>query len=257
MTDVIKVGLLGAAGRMGRIVSEGLSVDSDFKVEKLCDAIAGEIEGVGPITTSLDEFLASPVTHVVDFSLGPAVDENGARVLEAGKHYVVGATGYADETVDALQAAAEGAGVSCLIVPNFSVGANLMMEFSQRAAKFFGTAEIAERHHTGKADAPSGTALETARLISDAAKMKAGPVNENIDGVRGGGYAGVRIHSQRLPGVLAEQAVMFGANGETLAIEHRSISRESYLPGVKLALKAMGSFTGLRIGLASVMEDLK
>jgi len=257
MTEVIKVGILGAAGRMGRIISEGLNADSDFKVEKLCDAIAGEVEGVGPIATSLDEFLASPVTHVVDFSLGPAVDENGAKVLAAGKHYVVGATGYAEETVEALREAAEEAKVSCLIVPNFSIGANLMMEFSRRAAKFYRTAEITERHHTGKADAPSGTALETARLISDAAKMKAGPVNEKIDGVRGGGYGGVRIHSQRLPGVLAEQAVVFGADGETLTIEHRSISRESFLPGVKLALKAMGGFTGLRIGLASVMEDLR
>ena len=87
--------------------------------------------------------------------------------------------------------------------------------------------------------------------------MKPGPVSENIDGVRGGGYGGVRIHSQRLPGVLAEQAVTFGADGETLTIEHRSISRESYLPGVKLALRAMGGFTGLRVGLASVMEDLQ
>lgn len=257
MTEAIRVGVLGAAGRMGRIISAGLNADSGFAVEKLCDVIAGEVENVGPITASLDEFLASPVTHVVDFSLGPAVDANGARVLEVGKHYVVGATGYAEETVELLREAAESAGVSCLIVPNFSVGANLMMDFARRTAKFFRTAEITERHHTGKADAPSGTALETARLIADAAKTKAGPVNEKIPGARGGVYAGVRIHSQRLPGVLAEQAVVFGADGETLTIEHRSISRESYLPGVKLALKAMGGFTGLRIGLASVMEGLQ
>jgi len=257
MTEAIRVGVLGAAGRMGNIISAGLNADDGFNVEKLCDPVAGEVPGVGPVTSSVDEFLASPVTHVLDFSLGPAVDANGVRVLLAGKHYVVGATGYAEETVERLSEAAKSAGVSCLVVPNFSIGANLMMEFSRRAAKLFRTAEITERHHTGKADAPSGTALETARLIADAAKVRPGPVNEKIPGSRGGGYAGVRIHSQRLPGVLAEQAVVFGADGETLTIEHRSISRECFLPGVKLALKAMGSFTGLRVGLASVMEGLQ
>jgi 4-hydroxy-tetrahydrodipicolinate reductase len=257
MSDVINVGMLGAAGRMGRLISRGLHADSGFSVGKLYDQVSGEVEDVGPITTSLDELLDSPVTHVVDFSLGPAVDANGAKVLAAGKRYVVGATGYAEETVEALRAAAEEAKVSCLIVPNFSIGANLMMDFSRRAAKFFRTAEITERHHPGKADSPSGTALATARLVADGGATNPGPLKESVAGVRGGGYGGVRLHSQRLPGVLAEQAVVFGADGETLTVEHRSISRESFLPGVKLALKAMGGFTGLRVGLDSVMEGLK
>jgi len=256
MSEPIAVGVIGAAGRMGSLVARGLQADGGFLVAALYDLAGGELAGVGTIATSLESFLRAPTTHVVDFSLGPAVDGHGASVLRAGKHYLVGATGATAETLRHLEAAACEAGVSCLVVPNFSLGANLMMKFSQRAARFFPAAEIVERHHTGKKDAPSGTALATAKLIAAAGNLAPPPGEERLAGCRGADEQGVRIHSQRLPGVLAEQAVVFGGEGETLTIEHRSLSRECFLPGVKLALRALGSFTGLRVGLASLLKEL-
>lgn len=256
MKSPIQVGIIGAAGRMGHMVAQGLHADESFAIAALYDTVGGEIAGMGTISPKLNELLASPATCVLDFSLGQGVDAHGEDVLASGKHYLVGATGYNESTLARLSAAGEKHSVSCLIVPNFSIGANLMMDFSKRSAAYFNTAEIIERHHAGKADSPSGTALSTAKLISETRAMKSGPMGEKIAGVRGGEVGGVRIHSQRIPGVLAEQQVMFGADGEILIIEHRTISRECYLPGIKLALRAMGTFSGLRYGLPSVMEGL-
>jgi 4-hydroxy-tetrahydrodipicolinate reductase len=256
MSDPIQVGIIGAAGRMGILTAQGLSQDGGFAIAALYDTAGGEITRLGVISAELPSLLKGGATHFIDFSLGQGVDAHGEDVLAAGKHYIVGATGYNEDTIARLSTAAEKHGVSCLIVPNFSIGANLMMEFATRAAAYYGTAEIVERHHAGKADAPSGTALSTAKQMTEARTMKSGPMGEKIAGVRGGEIGGVRIHAQRLPGILAEQQVIFGADGETLTIEHRTISRECYLPGIKLALLAMGTFTGLRMGLPSVMEGL-
>jgi len=252
--DRISVGVIGAAGRMGLVIAPRLQEDKDFSVDALYDIVEGDVPTVGRITTSLEDFLAAPTTHVLDFSTGPAVDEHGERVLLAGKHYLVGATGYSEETVSRLDNAARRAGRECLVVPNFSLGANLMVEFASRAAEFFHTVEIVERHHLGKQDAPSGTAIATAQSIHEVKQMSPGPDKERIKGVRGGKVCGISIHSQRLDGVLAEQEVTFGGYQEILRIEHRSISRECFLSGVKLALKAVGKHTGLRLGLKHVME---
>lgn len=254
MSEPISVGIIGAAGRMGRMVAQGLHADGGFVVGALYDTAGGDIAGIGAISTNLDELKKSSATHILDFSLGQGVDAHGEDILASGKQYIVGATGYNEDTIARLDTASLKHGVSCLIVPNFSIGANMMMEFSRLAAAFYDSVEIVERHHAGKADAPSGTALNTANLIAGTKKMTAGPSAEKFSGVRGGDVHGIRVHSQRLPGVLAEQQVIFGAGGETLIIEHRTISRECYLPGIKLALRAMGTFKGLRIGLQSVME---
>jgi 4-hydroxy-tetrahydrodipicolinate reductase len=146
-----------------------------------------------------------------------------------------------------------GAGVD----ENFSLGANLMMEFARRAAEFFDSVEIVERHHLGKQDAPSGTAIATAKEINEARQMPPGPDEEKVQGVRGGQVCGINIHSQRLDGLLAEQEVTFGGYREILRIEHRSITRECFLPGVKMALRAMGQHAGLRIGMKHVLEVQK
>jgi len=254
MAEPILVGVIGAAGRMGRMVAEGLSADEAFRVAAVFDPAGGEIAGVGGIAIGLPALLESPATHIVDFSTGAAVDEHGEQVLLAGKRYLVGATGYAGETVERLKAAAERTGTSCLIVPNFSLGANLMMAFARQAAGYMKHAEIVEAHHPGKLDAPSGTALATAKLITGKGEVESGPRGEKLAGSRGGGVDGVRIHALRIPGVLAEQTVIFGGEGETLRIEHRTIDRRCFLPGVKLALARLADFEGLRIGLASILE---
>ena len=250
----ISVGIIGAAGRMGLVIASGLHEDPGFRVDALYDLIEGDVLTIGRITTSMTDFLAAPTTHVVDFSSGSGVDENGEQVLRAGKHYLVGATGYSGSTIARLEAAAVEAGRECLVIPNFSLGANLMMEFARRAAEFFDSVEIVERHHLGKQDAPSGTAIATAKEISEARQMPPGPHEEKVSGVRGGQVGGINIHSQRLDGLLAEQEVTFGGYREILRIEHRSITRECFLPGVKMALRAMGHYTGLRIGMKHILE---
>jgi len=254
MPEPISVGIIGAAGRMGGMVANDLADDSAFTIETLFDPAGGEIAGVSNISTEFSALLASPATHIVDFSTGAAVDENGEQVLMAGKRYLVGATGYSEQTVPRLQAAAEKAGTSCLIVPNFSLGANLMMAFARQAAKLMKSVEIVEAHRAGKLDAPSGTALSTAKLIGEQGSIDSTSVDEMLAGARGGDAHGVRVHAIRLPGVLAEQTVIFGGEGETLRIEHRSIDRRCFLPGVKLALARLADFEGLRIGLESILE---
>ncbi len=256
MTEVIQVGIVGALGKMGRIVSAHLSKEPEFNVCALYDKQSGKLENLGDVTNNLEEFLASPATHIVDFSVGQAVFEQGPKILSARKRYLVGATGYPDGTLEALDASAKANNTSCLVVPNFSLGANLMIMFSNLASKYFNQVEIVEAHHRGKLDAPSGTALATAKAISEAFQNS----EENLKGqeeqptARGLNASGVNIHSIRLDGVLAEQCVIFGSEGETLSIYHRTISRECYLAGIKLALRNLASFVGLRVGLTSVME---
>ncbi|OPX22153.1 MAG: 4-hydroxy-tetrahydrodipicolinate reductase [Planctomycetales bacterium 4484_113] len=254
MTEPIAVGIIGAAGRMGRMVAEALASDPAFRVSALFDPRGGEIAGISEIATALPSLLSSPATHIVDFSTGAAVDQNGEQVLLEGKRYLVGATGYARETPERLAKAAEQASTSCLIVPNFSLGANLMMAFARQAGKYMKHAEIIEAHHPDKLDAPSGTALATAKLIGGKGGAESPPLSEKLTGARGGDANGIRIHSLRLHGVLAEQTVIFGGEEETLRIEHRSIDRRCFLPGVKLALAHLADFTGLRIGLDKIME---
>ncbi len=257
MSERIKVGIVGALGRMGRVIAEGLSADGRFQVSALYDVKEGQIEGVGSVCSNLRDFLAQPATHVVDFSIGEAVFAQGPTILSAGKRYLVGATGYPEGTIPKLKEMAEKNSTSCLIVPNFSLGANLMMRFSELAGKFFSQIEIVEAHHRGKLDAPSGTAMATAKAVAKSLESSHTQApGENQSPARGLFIANAHIHSIRIDGVLAEQNVIFGAPGETLTITHRTISRECYLAGVKLALMKLTSFTGLRVGLSEVMDEL-
>ena len=211
---------------------------------------------------SLEQFLASGCQTVVDLSVGSAVDEHGPRMVAAGVGYIVGATGYNPATLDALAQASEASGSPVLVVPNFSIGANLMIKLAAEAARLMHSPVIIERHHERKADAPSGTALYTAEKLLEAQAEAGGADNlpstsaqyrEQLDGVLGGDASGVAIHSVRGYGFLAEQTVQFSLPGESLTIEHRSIDRRCFMPGIEYAIRNLNRVRGLQIGIDSIM----
>jgi 4-hydroxy-tetrahydrodipicolinate reductase len=193
----------------------------------------------------------------VDFTHPDAVFDNTMTMIESGCRPVVGTTGLSVEQMDWIDQALRDKGLGGLVVPNFAIGAVLMMRFSQEAARYFDHAEIIELHHNKKADAPSGTAIKTAELMSRN-QERFGPTNagerETLEGARGAsGPAELRIHSLRLPGLVAHQEVLFGAPGEILTIRHDSLDRACFMPGVLLAVKKVGELTGLTYGLEHIL----
>jgi len=173
---------------------------------------------------------------VVDFTVPDTVFDNTRLCLEHGAHVVVGTTGLSVEQVDELRSDAERSDGNCLIAPNFAIGAVLMMEAAKLIAPHMPDCEIVELHHEAKLDAPSGTAKRTAELIEEA-----------------GGRQDPPIHSVRLPGLVASQEVIFGGLGQTLTLRHDTISRESFMPGVLLAVRKVAELDGLVVGLENVM----
>ena len=177
--------------------------------------------------------------------------------LEHGVRPVVGTTGFTEENLITLQKMCEDKGLGCIIAPNFALGAVLMMKFSQMAAKYFNDVEIIELHHDQKLDAPSGTAVKTAELIREVRESKEqGHPNEKeiIPGARGANIDGMRIHSVRLPGLIAHQQVMFGSDGQMLTLRHDSFNRESFMSGVKLAVENVMKLDVLVYGLENIIE---
>ncbi|MFT5222426.1 MAG: 4-hydroxy-tetrahydrodipicolinate reductase [Glaciecola sp.] len=191
---------------------------------------------------------------VVDFTHPDAVADNTIWLLEHGIHAVVGTTGIGDEHLGRVaQLAAQGP-ARALFAPNFAIGAVLMMQFAEQAAHHLPHVEIIELHHDRKADAPSGTALRTVELINRARTEAPAPVlGELLDGARGADADGVRVHSVRLPGLVAHQEVLFGGLGQTLTIRHDSMDRTSFMPGVLLGIRRVGSLEGLVIGLEHLL----
>ena len=211
--------------------------------QTVCEAVEGadDMELVGradpALGTSLPEVIDESSPHVVvDFSVPGAVFENAMHCLERDVHVVVGATGMTEEQLSEADAAAARSKANCFIAPNFAIGAVLMMEASKLAARHMPDCEIVELHHDQKLDAPSGTAKRTAELI--AAET---------------GRAEPPIHSVRLPGLVAHQEVIFGGLGQTLTIRHDSIARESFMPGVLLAVRKVGQLDGLVVGLENLL----
>ncbi len=206
---MIRVAVSGAAGRMGQAVCEAVEGAEDMELAGRADPSLG---------TELAEVLDGAEV-VVDFTTPEAAPENVRAVLESGTHAVVGTTGF---ELERLRNAVEGAGGegNCFVAPNFAIGAVLMMQLSQQVAAHMPDCEIVELHHEGKLDAPSGTAARTAELVRAA-----------------GGNVHEPIHSVRLPGLVAHQEVLFGGVGQTLALRHDSTSRESFMPGVLLAIR--------------------
>ena len=231
----IRVLVNGAKGRMGQEVVKAVTAAADLELvdqTDLGDDLIARIK-------------ASQAQAVVDFTTAAVAFENTRKILEAGVHPVVGTSGLLAEQVAKLQQLAQDKGIGGLIAPNFAIGAVLLMKYAQDAAKYLPDVEVIELHHNRKADAPSGTAVKTAQLIAEARQeIPKALVEEKelFEGARGSEVHGVRVHSLRLPGLVAHQEVIFGGTGETLTIRHDSIHRESFMPGVCLACtKVIGS----------------
>ncbi len=198
----------------------------------------------------------TPFDVLIDLSHHSVAADHAEVALARGASVVIGATGLTATDLARIEDAAQNSGKGVLIVPNFSVGAVLMMRFAEIAAAWMPDVEILELHHERKEDAPSGTAMLTARLIAEARREAPTDLPRpflKADGARGADVLGVPVHSVRLPGYLAHQAVMFGARGESLTIRHDSMDRASFMPGVRLAAKAVLGMTGVTTGLDKVL----
>lgn len=261
MTTVM---VCGTTGKMGREVVKAVHADKDLTLVGGIDpgatgkdvGLMAGIEELGiAIDTSLTEALSKRKPDViVDFTSPAVIFENAKTVLEAGVHMVIGTTGLTAEQREELAKIGERTGANCLVAPNFSLGAVMMMKTAAELAPYFPNVEIIELHHNHKYDAPSGTAVLTAKLINEA-KAAAGATaaedltRESLPGARGAKVDDVTIHSVRLPGYVAHQEVLFGGYDETLTIRHDSLSRLSFMPGVVLACKKIAAKKGLVYGL--------
>ena len=245
----------GAAGRMGSISAETIAAQDDLDIVALVDPRGVAKAGGGaPCFASVEQALAltSPQA-ALEFSVPGAVFDNTRRLLEAGVPTVVGATGLSDAQVGELSAAASASGAGLVIVPNFALGAVLLMRFAAEAARYYERAEVIELHEAGKLDAPSGTSLRTARLMSEAQGSALTPGTGDQPS-RGLAADRVRIHSVRLPGVVAHQEVLFGGADELLTIRHDSLSRRSFMSGVLVALRKVPSVQGTVVGLENLLD---
>ncbi len=262
MTAVLRVGVLGGAGRMGQEVCRAVEEAGDMTLVAIVDP-AAQGEGSAPpsVSSSLDVLLDAGAQVVVDFTAAAAARRSLPWCAARGIHAVVGTTGLGPEDMAALAAAFTGGPANCVVAPNFAVGAVLMLRFCELAAPFMDGAEIVELHHDAKRDAPSGTAMLTAERIAAArAAAGVGPLPPDptthavLDGARGGAAAGgVRVHSVRLPGLVAHQEVLFGALGQSLTIRHDSYDRRSFMPGVLLAVREVPARPGLTVGLEPLL----
>lgn len=241
-----RVGVFGARGRMGG---------------EVCRAVesAEDLELVAAVDLGDDRAPAEAAQVIVDFTHPDAMMDNLCWCIDHGIHAVVGTTGFADEQLNRLRRAlADHADVGVLVAPNFSIGAVLMMRFAEQAAAFYESVEIIELHHAGKADAPSGTAANTARRIAaarEAADLDTPPdaTVQELPGARGAQVDGIRVHAVRLRGLVAHQEVLFGAEGETLTIRHDSLDRVSFMPGVLAAVRTISSRPGLTVGIEPIL----
>ncbi|MAG94392.1 MAG: 4-hydroxy-tetrahydrodipicolinate reductase [Planctomycetaceae bacterium] len=244
--NTIAVLVNGAQGRMGRQVVVAVEAESDL-------ALVGK--------TDLGDNLAKAIKEtgaqvVVDFTIPDSAVTNTECILEAGAHPVVGTTGFKSEDIDRLTALAANLERGGLIAPNFAIGAVLLMRFAAEAARYMPHVEVIELHHDKKLDAPSGTAIKTIDLIAETLPKPPQPSpdeKELVTGARGGRYRGIAVHSVRLPGFVAHEEVIFGGLGQTLSIRHDSLSRESFMPGVVLAIRKVTTMEHLAYGLERIL----
>jgi len=239
-----KVGVLGAKGRMGAEVCRAVEAADDLELVAAVD--------VGDDRESL-----TAAEVIVDFTTPATVMENVKWCIDHDSNVVVGTTGWNDDRLAEVRGWLSEAAkpTSVLVAPNFGIAAVLMMKFAAIAAPHFDSVEIIELHHPNKIDAPSGTARRTAELIAAARQGKASPdaTTEELAGARGTSVDNVRIHAVRLAGLVAHQEVLLGGDGETLTIRHDSLSRESFMPGVLLAVRNVASQPGLTVGIDSLL----
>jgi 4-hydroxy-tetrahydrodipicolinate reductase len=264
----IKIILAGPRGKMGQ---EALKMIDDTVNFELVAAVDSKNNGwqvndlpgaphsmratvYDDLETCLQEVDADVLVDLTRPDIGKKHLETA---LNHGLRTVIGTTGFTNEDLDRLRALAEERETGAIIAPNFAIGAILMMKFSQMAAKYLPDIEIIEKHHDQKLDAPSGTALKTAQLITEVREGKSQghpDEREDLPGARGAEMQGIRIHSVRLPGLVAHQEVMFGGEGQLLTIRHDSMNRASFMPGVKMAVENVMNIEGLVYGLENIME---
>jgi 4-hydroxy-tetrahydrodipicolinate reductase len=246
---VHKVGVLGALGKVGREVCAAVEAADDLELVARIDA-----------DDPLDALVETGADAIVDFTHPDVVMANLEFCLTRGIHAVVGTTGFDDARLEQLRGfLADQPETGCLIAPNFSLGAIFMMRFAAAAAPYFDSVEIVELHHPDKADAPSGTAQRTARLVAEARREAGSPpmpdaTSSALEGARGSDVDGVRVHAVRARGLVAHQEVLLGGLGETLTLRHDSLDRASFTPGVLAGLRAIGDRPGLTVGLEHFLE---
>lgn len=249
---MINVAVCGSNGKMGKEVVRAVNEDKELTLVAQIDIVDGEYSSIK------DASAQKKIDVLVDFTQPKSIYENAQYCLNNGINIVIGTTGLSDEQIANLKSLSEQNKVSCLIAPNFSTGAVLMMMFAKQAAKYFDNAEIIELHHNQKKDAPSGTAVKTALMMSEASEKSfvTGncPETETIKGARGGiSYSDIHIHSVRMPGYIASQEVLFGSSGQTFKIRHDSMNRECYMPGVLMAVKHVMTKPEFIYGLENIM----
>lgn len=266
MAEKIRVIVAGALGKMGMETARAVYNDPDLELVGLMDVRAkgemfGDIAGIKemklPINNDLDQLIESVRPDVmVDFTNPQAVYNNSKTALHQKVVSIVGTTGLNEVELRQLEKIALEKNIGVAVIPNFALGAVLMMKLAQEAAQYFPDVEIIELHHDQKLDAPSGTAIKTAEMIT--ANRKQVPAHnshafEKIPGARGGEVNGIRIHSVRLPGFVAHQEVIFGGIGQSLSIRHDSYDRVGFMPGVVMTIKKMVNTTGLVYGLEKLL----
>ncbi len=260
----IKTIVTGVAGRMGRQVASALTHESDIHLVGGVDLkmqnitlSSGETEYSLKVTTDLPALIAKTHPNVlVDFTHPASVMDNVRIALQNGVRCVVGTTGLLASDLDEIRGLCQMKKTGAVIAPNFAIGAVLLMKFSEIASRHFASAEIIEMHHDKKVDAPSGTALKTAEFMghSHPAAQEEIAVSLESQPARGEGVGVTRIHSVRLPGLVAHHEVIFGGPGETLTIRHDSLSRESFMPGVILAVRKVMKLDQAVFGLDALLD---
>lgn len=257
---------------MGRSVCAALSAEADLDLVAAVDpqvagttleALVPEAPGAAGLTVSdsIDELSTAGAEVAVDFTVASSAMANMRWCAANGVHGVVGTSGLGPDELSELARAFGSSSGNCVVAPNFAIGAVLLMRLAALAAPHMEAVEIVELHHDAKRDAPSGTAMRTAELLDEARRHAAAPswpadptTQFNLAGTRGGsGPGGIRIHSVRLPGLLAHQEVVFGAKGQSLTLRHDSYDRSSFMPGVLLAVRQVGRHRGLTVGLEALL----
>ena len=257
-----RVGVVGAGGRMGQEVCRAVSEAADMELVAAVDpahvgqdacgrAIVGEVIALSDLGAEV----------VVDFTIAAAVRHNVPHYAQQGVHAVIGTSGLSDDDLAAVAARFEGRGANAIVVANFAIGAVLLMHFCRIAAPLMEGVEVIELHHDAKRDAPSGTAMHTVAAIAAARRAAgAGPLPPDpttdvvLAGARGAeGPDGIRVHSVRLPGLVAHEEVIFGAQGQSLSLRHDSYDRRSFMPGILLAVRSVADRPGLTVGLEALL----
>ena len=256
----IKIAVVGALGKMGQEVVKAVIADKNLELVCAIDKYNTGCNVYEDITIESDikaAFELHKPDVAIDFTQPDTIFENIKLYLSLGVKSVIGTTGLSKEQLNEIESLCKEKNTGCFVAPNFSTGAILMMKFAQMAAKYFNNAEILEFHHNQKKDAPSGTAIKTALMMSEAkATFKKGncPETETIEGARGGtSYSDIQIHSVRMPGYIASQEVIFGSSGQIFKIRHDSMDRKCYMDGVLLAVRHVAAENDFIYGLENIL----